>query len=319
MRAFGIIVHALAIAATAACSTRAAPGSSASAGKASAATASEVVGPTADRACADLAEALCGRIQTCSPFVLQAVYGGAAGCVQRTTLPCKPQLSARGSQTTPALIESCAKAVAVEGCADMLDNVQPAACRLVGELADGIACATSAQCQSGYCRLPPGAECGTCVNRVTGHSACLADTDCASGLVCNQGTCLTPGLAGAPCGGPVQACARTLACIGGTCKVPGALAAACDAPTDCDGTQGLFCNTSTKRCMQMLFAAANQPCGIVGKNLVTCAGGATCLGGKCVAPAADGAGCDPLAGRSCLANAACAAGKCSVPDPGTCR
>lgn len=274
---------------------------------------------TVDQACSSFAAAVCGRMQACTPYLLQGVYGDAKACAGRSALQCKPLLAAPGSQATTAQIDACARAISLEGCDEALDNPQPSACDIGGALAEGAACAAGQQCQTGYCKTSPGGVCGTCVKRVGSRYACVADGDCVAGLVCDRGACAAPGGADSPCGGGLPPCSRALTCISGTCRKPSPVGARCASPTDCDGNQGGYCNVLTRECAQIQTTTANQPCGALRNTLVGCSAGAECLRGKCVPPAADGASCDAQNGPGCLLPARCVSGKCLVADPSSCR
>ena len=274
---------------------------------------------TVDQACSEFSAAVCGRMRACTPFLLQAVYGDTKTCAARSSLQCKPMLAAAGSQALAPQIEFCAKAISSEGCDEALDNPQPSACDIGGALAEGAPCAAGQQCQTAYCKTAAGSVCGTCVKRVGSRYACLGDSDCVAGLVCDRGACAAPGAPDAPCGGALPTCSRALTCISGICKKPSPVGARCASPTDCDGNQGLYCNILTRQCTQTRVTGAAQACGIVGNTLVGCSAGAACFRGRCTPPAADGASCDPLNGPACLAPAQCMNGKCVVPDPASCR
>ena len=272
-----------------------------------------------DQACSDFTAAVCGRMRACTPFLLQTSYGDARMCAARSALQCKPTLAAPGSQASAAQLNACARAISLEGCDEALDNPQPSACDIGGALAEGAPCAAGQQCQTGYCKMSAGGVCGTCVKRVGARYTCLADGDCVAGLVCDRGACAAPGGADSPCGGALPACSRALTCLSGTCRKPSTIGARCASATDCDGNHGLYCNVLTRQCAQMLITTANQPCGVLHNTLVACAAGSTCLRGKCIPPAADGASCDFLDGPECLPPAQCISGKCLVPDPTACR
>jgi hypothetical protein len=283
-------------------------------------------GPSPSHACQAYATAFCGRLEACTPFLMQAGYGDGATCVQRMAKGCLPALTAKGSQVTPVLMEGCAAAIESQTCDEALDNQQPSACDVPGTLPMWAPCGVSSQCQTGYCNMTSGL-CGSCVPRVGATAKCIVDSDCLATLVCHVGTCVGPGIAGAPCGA-TSPCMRTLTCIGGKCAPPVAVGGACAAPTDCDGAHGAFCNPQTKICAQTEVAANGYPCGLVGTDAgtvaVACAGGESCGRvnakgqGTCHPTAADGAPCGP--DIVCLAPAVCsAAARCTLPNPAFCQ
>jgi hypothetical protein len=218
-------------------------------------------------------------------------------------------------------MEDCAKATAGQTCDDSLDNSQLSACTVPGSNADGTACGSEAQCQSGYCRLMLGSLCGTCAKRAAAGGQCVVDADCQATLVCASGTCTGPGQVGASCSGK-QPCLRSLTCVSGSCQAPLQAGAAC-LPTDCDVAHGLYCDIQSKKCTQTQVAQVGQPCGLVNGVLVACAGGASCANvksgqGTCHPPAPDGAPCGP--DIPCLAPAICTStARCTLPNPSVCH
>jgi hypothetical protein len=283
-------------------------------------------GPSPSHACEAYATAFCGRLEACTPFLMRAAYGDGTSCVQRMAKGCLPALTARGSVVTPTLMEGCATAIEAQTCDEALDNQQPSACDVPGNLPMWAPCGVSAQCQTGYCNMTSGL-CGSCVPRVGATAKCIVDSDCSATLVCHVGTCVGPGSAEAPCG-PTAPCLRTLTCIGGKCAPPIPVGGPCTAPTDCDGAHGAFCNLLTKKCAQTEMAADGYPCGFVatdgGTIAVACAGGESCGRvnpkgqGTCHPTAADGAPCGP--DIACLAPAVCSsAARCTLPNPAFCH
>ena len=157
-----------------------------------------------------------------------------------------------------------------------------------GTLANGSACITTQQCQSGRCE--GGGACGQCMPQAKVGDSC-SENECAPDLVCdrskNPATCAVPviGGVGAPCGGsginfcgagllcssttsmcakpgalgdPCDAgCAGKLACIGGVCAIPKAEGAAC---TGGDCAYQLACDKTTSTCVRIL-ADPTEACG----------------------------------------------------------
>lgn len=287
-------------------------------------------GVTPTQACTDFATAVCGRLQACAPFGVQVIYGDQATCVQRTALACSPSLGASGSQITAAQMDACAQAIGAETCDQAFNNAQPAACNVPGTLANGAACGSDAQCQSGHCEITTfGTVCGTCAQRAAAGGSCGVDADCAAGLVCAPsssgmgGTCAIPGASGASCS-PTQPCLRTLTCLNGKCQTPLAAGTTCTSATDCNGGQGLYCDPQSKTCKQEQTATAGQPCLDVNGTLTVCTASAACIAmdrgleGTCHATAMDGNPCGP--GIDCVPPAICSKdAKCVLPDPSSCH
>ena len=278
--------------------------------------------PSASKACLTYATAFCGRLDACAPFFLQASYGDVVTCAQRAAKGCMPALSAGGSQVTPSQMETCAAAIEAQSCDEALDNQQPSACDVRGALPLLSACGVGSQCASGYCRLTSGL-CGICAEHVGATAACLVDADCSATLVCNLGACVGPSVAGAPCG-PTAPCMRTLTCRDAKCQTPVSVGGTCTAPTDCDGAHGAFCNAKTQTCAQTQLVPTGHPCGLVGGEVVGCAGGESCGNltaagqGTCHPTAVDGAPCGP--DIACIPPAVCTAtARCTLPNPAVCH
>lgn len=270
--------------------------------------------------CNSLGTAICNKVEQCAPLDVQLVYGDVQTCVARVALGCNADMSVAPVSSTQ--MSACSSAVSQADCQVFLrGDSQPAACTFTGSLANGKACGTGQQCQSGYCNLASG-FCGTCAPRATTGSACTSTYGCQSGLVCNSSNvCAKVAAAGGNCAATSD-CAAGLVCVSGKCAAAVALGQPCT-PGACDQYAGQFCDGQV--CAKLPVAATGQPCGFVNGKDIQCSGGGTCkLGqgqqqGTCVAPAKDGASCDPTNGPDCLSPASCVNGKCTVPDPSSCK
>lgn len=258
--------------------------------------------PDAAKACADAAEAVCNKFETCSPFVTEVLYGDVATCKARFVLSCTSSFTAPGTSNAPAKTAACAKSVGAVACATFLAGDLGADCNATaGTLAAGAACRDDAQCASTFCARAPDSECGTCAATTKAGDACVNQA-CSRGTTCPKGAtkCITP--------------------------VAGKVGDACTVVEECDLAGGVACNTSSKKCIPLTVATTGQTCGskdISGTAFVTCAANGTCsalLNGKCVAAAADGATCSTAdTGPHCVTPAVCAGGKCKIPDPTNCK
>jgi len=280
---------------------------------------------TPNQACADLAAAFCGRIDACANLILRIAYGDTATCRARGALVCPQVFKAPGTTTTPDRLEACSKAVAALSCADVYTRQIPQACRAKpGPQADGTTCGDDGQCASGFCRKS-GLACGTCGPRAQAGATCTVDDDCDAGLACAANRqCVAFGSAGATCDAN-RPCAAPLVCDAGRCVTPGDAGASCTpSPSggNCDHTQGLYCPAGGT-CRLVVYASAGQACGVQSSgDLALCTAGATCSStpsGTCVAPAVDGAACNPANNVKCLSPASCDNGLCKLPDPASCH
>jgi hypothetical protein len=282
-------------------------------------------GSSGQQACADAATAICGTVNGCSSLLLQLQYGDIATCQTRFQTACVRTLGASGTGFTPAMMEACAQKVATESCADVVSNNPPAECQAaVGELANGVACGDSSQCQSQYCNKGTDGTCGACGTRTGG--TCHRNEDCAYGQLClgATSTCVVPGAAGATCD-TTHPCNQTLACKSGTCSAPDEVGGTCT-PGDasnpfgtCDVLKGLICHPVSRMCVALGLAAADQPCGAINNGYTACSANGACstTTKTCVAALADGASC--AAGTHCMLPAACSGGVCKLPDPQSCH
>ena len=216
---------------------------------------------SADQACSDFASAACQAIDGCSAFLIADVFGDAQTCSTRQKASCTDALAANSTGLTPALRESCAKALSTASCVDILDNNLPSACLAVaGQLSNGSICGDSSQCQSAYCNTGADGTCGACGAARGGPGAtCERDDDCTYGSLCESGSCVTPGTAGATCDG-THVCQKTLTCKAGICSTPAGAGTACTTGS-CNALAGLYCSTgSSPVCTSITLAAVGQPC-----------------------------------------------------------
>jgi hypothetical protein len=289
---------------------------------------------SAQQACTDVAAAVCTAVNTCSPILMQLEYGDVSTCEKRFTTTCTSSLSANGTGMTPADMEACAKAVAGEGCADIVSNNPPSACHaVVGQLANGTACSDPSQCQSQYCNRGTDGTCGACAARGSG-AACHRDEDCEYGQLCltptgaaatsvTPGACIEPGASGATCD-PAHPCNKTLACKNGTCTTPDEAGATCvvgDTANpfgSCDVLKGALCQPLTRVCVAIGVASAGQPCGAINGGYTACSANGACNSGTCEAAGMDGASCNGTT-MKCLPPAACSGGVCKLSDPSMCH
>jgi hypothetical protein len=274
-------------------------------------------------ACSSYASNLCNTYNACAPDVVTYQYGSVAECVTRYSLFCSLFVSEPETAWTEAKAQACGNALAGLGCQAFLlapfDGGPPACQPPAGPRADGMDCIDAGQCASAYCQHTAGSWCGTCVTRGGVGAACTTFSDCQSGLACASGTCATALQTGASCTVGANQCALGLYCQGGTCQPPIELGGSCMVSNAvCNPLEGLYCNTNGFTCKRAAYAAAGQPCGIIGGGITGCTAAAICTGSTCTAPAADGAACDLANHVGCTNPAACINGKCTLGDPGEC-
>jgi hypothetical protein len=284
---------------------------------------------SAQQACTDLANAFCAQSNKCSQIAIASNYGDINTCMMRRLQNCMNVLAAAGSGATPMTTELCVAAYASYSCADFSSGNPPAACKpQPGMGGAGAACAFDQQCQSAFCQIPRGRECGTCSDSVPSAGASCANlVHCPSGLYCtkNSQICTTHASANQPCNEDTT-CGYGLSCVGanattatqGTC-MPSVTTdgGACDRTQKtgaaCEAAQNLYCSRSDT-CAPYSSAPSGQPCKFVSDSgtLTYCTGGAQCLvlpstapTGTCTGPAQDGQPCDTSAGNPCVALGQC--------------
>jgi hypothetical protein len=259
------------------------------------------------------------------------LFGDTAACNDVYKQACLGTVNAGNTAATPATFQKCGADFATGACGDLFSHSPPASCRSMGgPVGNGMACGDDWQCASGRCSVPGTAVCGVCVDRAPAAGACSVDDDCEYGLVCASRVCVAPGGAGMACdaGHP---CSFANACkltgdggTMGTCGPTLGPGQPCNALEDCGLAQGLFCNPQTKLCQKAGSAQPGEQCGVVGGNIVYCAGsGGRCatppggMTGTCPALIGPGSACSPT--MPCKFGSKCVDAICTVPDPSSCH
>jgi hypothetical protein len=299
-------------------------------------------GPSPDDACNDLAYDRCGHLQTCSPTAVLQRYGSESACETAFKENCLGNILAPSSGSTAASNEACAQAIQNWPCTDFLftQNPPPECETATGQLPSGSACAFSAQCQSSYCSVVPGSNCGVCASLPRAGDPCDQLVSCGVGMTCTSDTkqCQPFGVQDSPCGRGLP-CLDGLGCVGaspdagvtGTCQLAEQTqGAACEGSPGCDFYSGLTCNLQNSTCAPVQLVGDGQPCGFLNQQGVSCMAGA-CLGasgptpGMCQAFAQMGGACDLVAGPACASPARCitadggTAGTCGIPNGAACH
>ncbi len=312
-------------------------------------------GLTSDKACTDLASAQCAKLADCEKNGVQARYGDNTTCLTRQKLSCTNSLSATGTGATPTTIEACVAdllpdAAVIYDCADYVNANPPAACQSrTGSLANGQACAFNAQCQSAFCAVPQGSNCGQCAAAPKEGDSCATVTSCGYNLVCSSATqvCMKYGALGDSCVKGAGTCAYGFGCAAsasqttGTCQSWAKLGAACGGKTDpelpCDNSEGLACVKG--QCIVASVVSPGQGCGNLtaagadAGSYAECSSASTCnipdggLAGNCAGPAADNQSCDTATDIGCMVPARCVGtvtdagvtGTCQVPSSSSCQ
>jgi hypothetical protein len=298
-------------------------------------------GVSAQQACTDLSNAVCAQMAKCTQTDIARNYGDTATCQSRQLQSCLNSLTAANTGATPATTEACVRAYPNYDCESYLLNMPPTPCLpQVGQRDAGATCATSAQCQTTYCGIPTGVECGTCAPEPGVGSSCVG-IGCGRGLICaDDETCASPVFDGGACG-TANPCADHYACVGSTATSTGIClpevsmaGSSCDpansadgGPT-CDPLDALVCQgpRGSRTCLMETFVGPGEPCGYNPDAGVDdqCSAGAACIasdgGRQCVPPAPDNAACDTALGPPCTPPARCITGGVdSGTTAGTCK
>src|SRR4249919_1445082 len=114
---------------------------------------SEPAAVSADQAAGDAANAFCSKISSCVPALLQLQWGDVATCTAKFKGQLVGTLASTGTASTPADMESCAQAIPVATCDDVLGRNLPDVCKAkAGTLTDGQACGDNSQCTGKLCK-----------------------------------------------------------------------------------------------------------------------------------------------------------------------
>ncbi len=295
-------------------------------------------GASRDDACTAIVDALCSNFQACLPFAITLAYGDVATCNSRGKLGCASSFDATKTSTTPDFVAACAPVQKAQTCTQ-LQNDPPALCvPKPGGLENGAGCGDDGQCKSTWCAKSDSVNCGVCAAVSTSGGACVTvrksdgtdEKKCSRGLSCAADKCAKAALAGEACS-DAKPCVLGTTCFNGSCTAAGKAGAKCDADGKtqpaCDFFAGTFCNQTTGVCQVIGVAGFGEPCGIIlaSREFKMCRAGGKCVGamgvtaGTCVAPAADGAACDPVEGPDCVAPAKCVEGRCKLPSASACN
>jgi hypothetical protein len=285
-------------------------------------------GATIDQACADTAAAFCTKQDGCSPTARKVAFADIDTCTTRLKALCVTNATASGANVSVQQITACAHAYSAQSCQDALALKNPEQCNYPGQLADGVACATDAQCTGARCRKAKGDTCGKCGSRGDSGADCVADEDCKGSLACLGSKCAMAGVEGTACD-DAHPCGVTLACVDGTCGEllgKGATCHVADANCDVLGA-GVMCGAMSSTCDAVVFVESGT-CGFTspGAPFAFCQAGRCSLDamgngkGTCTPNAPDGMPCSSTTtGANCTAPAVCHQGICTVPDPKLCN
>jgi hypothetical protein len=304
-------------------------------------------GLTADQACAMLAQAECGKRDSCSNGTsITRVYGEMSVCLTRSALQCTARLAAPNTGANAQAVSKCAADYATLSCNDFFDGKLPADCTPSGPGANGAPCAFNGQCATAYCGGTMNALCGSCAPQPAPGDSC-ADSLCGPGQNCIGATmtCAAVGNLNGSCDSN-DPCGNGLSCVGvsstntqGTCEVAlGTAGAACGGGTmpGCNGSLGLACvgASGSKICVTITYVGDGMPCGNLSNTAFALCKAGTCYTGTgvasgsqmgtCKLDAIEGASCDTVFGPACMTPARCvvgdggSSGLCTLPTASGC-
>ena len=280
---------------------------------------------TIDEACANYATTYCSRGLECEGSAFSFFHGAMDVCARTVALDCVHRAGLPGSAWTVGAAQSCASARASASCVEWRfdDLLCP---RVKGMRQPGSGCASSAQCDSGWCDFGS-SRCGKCLPLAAAGATCgLGVAECPSGSRCDAGSHIC-----VPRPGPSAPCQEFFSCTGGTVCLSGT----CSMPPQaregepctgafCDATQDLTCGgpANAAVCRKTVVIDVGQPCDATPYALTVCRGG-VCLpdpASICTALLPENASCDgtvPCANPFWCVTPAGASG--TVAMPATCR
>jgi hypothetical protein len=301
--------------------------------------------PGIEEVCRAYAAARCDLRDRCTAGIGVLVrFGDRITCEVSESLLCLIEAEAPETGYTRDFVTACSAALPAQECNSFFDGVPTAACAdPAGSRVVGATCTFGSQCQTTYCDLPPGKDCGVCAAVPTEGAPCATTGVVVSGFYCSKVTVTWVALRGEglACDAALP-CGSGLTCVGavpaqqiqGTCVASVTTSgAACD-PTrqsgpDCDRNQGLTCGADGT-CTALGLAAPWGDCGrLLDETSAICTYGSLCVfpvgsrQGTCVEPSSDGFPCDAEEGPPCLWPATCVSDEgggalCLLPDPEFC-
>lgn len=272
---------------------------------------------TTDEGAQKYAEGVCSAFDKCfADNAMQALFGSESSCVTRMKAWALAVYSQSGASASGDQLGACGDAYASSSCADLTQGPTRSACELPGTLAAGTACASAAQCSTGYCKFGATGSCGTCATTVAAGGACTSSSECDDDLVCKNNVCAAIRIvaSGGTCdmADPAQECVYGTYCkrnglsSTGACTAYAAAGATC-ADAECDGLQGMACNQADV-CAAYGIAAAGGACGGTSFTVCTdrgdCANDTSTTTGTCQSSVAVGGSCT-ASGPDCQYPAAC--------------
>jgi hypothetical protein len=249
-------------------------------------------GTTPEGACSTYADAYRSYTQKCAAESSVSISDTRWPQLQdRMKAACTSALTLPGTAITPAALTVCANAIRGASCNTDSDDL-PQCDFDKGTLADGAACTTGNQCQSGSCKKTAtetgSTGCGVCQPRIAIGGDCSTDNStCVTDARCDFTTkkCVAVvrnGVGGSCDSAKGESCLSGLYCDFTTkiCKERGAAGATCSSSAPCQ--TGLQCSATTKTCTAPTLAAEGQACG--GTTGVGCVSGLRCdfTAQKCV-------------------------------------
>jgi hypothetical protein len=73
---------------------------------------------SASQEATDAGNALCAKIEACTPFLIQVGYGTVSTCASRVSATLLSALEANGTGWTPTALEACVQAIPNVSCDD---------------------------------------------------------------------------------------------------------------------------------------------------------------------------------------------------------
>lgn len=272
--------------------------------------------------CAAYAQALCARVDACSPYNIPNFYGTVAYCEAETRRSCERSFALPGNTQTLERLDTCTASLPTAVCLRAFGGVIGAAecADPPGTLGSGSSCMEDSECASDRCDLDLHSHCYSCVAGPKKTAPLGADCDPVDGPDCDEGICylgqcITLSRLNEACDS-AGLCEGYLPCRNGVCSAPQGEGAACTSDADC--LYGYKCTQDKCTATPPDTASVGDGCGLGIMhlcNLFTQYCSATQGGtGTCQLKRQLGEGCgyDAYGDDSCASGLACIDGACQI-------
>lgn len=266
--------------------------------------------------CETLASMQCLKFVECDRLFYKQNFSTSEECYARYTQACLQALQLPGNGMDSTRLTACASETYGQNCSMVARREGIEHCMAKGSLGLGAVCAHDWQCSTGLCSFRDKA-CGRCFSPAQVYDACAEFKDCAPGLGCIDGVCLSLPQEGKACNNVYLPCEPDLSCVNSGCKKSPQLGQPCDsynfsAGAVCATSAVAYCDPASQTCLAYQLLGPGDSCAD-GTGLCQ---GQRCAQGVCVPYQKDGAPC--VSSSECQEPARCREGSCTV-IPSSCK